>query len=257
MLRCFIYIFALLPCFAGDSLPELKLTSVHIREHNPLLPKLEPLLWQELVSAEKRIKASSDREKAHAQFLEIAAQLTKIHKLERKENEIKLGGITWNKKDNTISIPAKLKYPNPGMPLEVLLCQKKGRVHEALFLTQTRPLHLELLLHMAGFKVGSTFQLLVKSSDESRGVEDFITWKGKGANPLLWKFTGSEFAEQYIPDNAGEQIIIWSRNEAVLDVNNKDFSSLKVPLYTENIKSFPKDTQVNLVLVAKGNIKKK
>lgn len=245
----------LLPVYSAEK--SIKLTSSDMQKHNPLLPKLEPELWEKLLLAEKKLKSSKDTEKAKSEFLQTAAELTRLHKIERNENEIKLGGIAWNRKDNTISIPAKLKYPNPGMPLEVLLCQRKGRAHETLFLTETRPLHLELLLHMAGFKVGSTFQLLVKSSGYSRAVEDFLTWKGKGTSPVLWKFTGSEFAEQYIPDNAGEQIIIWSRNEAVLDIDSKDFSSLKVPLYTENVKSFPKDTKVDLVLVVKHHIKKK
>lgn len=232
----------------SEPLPDLKLTSKHMQAHNPLLPKLEPVLWKKLLEAEKNLKVTDKAESSKNDFLKIAAQLTKLHKLEKTENGISLGGITWNRVDNTVSIPAKVRYSNPSMPLETLLCQTKGRVHETLFLTATRPLHLEVLLHMAGFRVGTKFQMTVKSSKESIALESFLRWKNKGSDLVLWKFTGSEFAEQYIPDNSGEQIIIWSRNEAVLEVENKDFSSLKVPLYSETVKSFPKDTQVDLVL---------
>ena len=136
------------------------------------------------------------------------------------------------------------------MPLESFLCQKKGRVHETLLLTETRPLHLEVLLHMAGFKPGSLFKMLIVSSEKTEPIEKFLSWKNKGTELVLWEFTGSEFAEQYIPDNTGEQIIIWGRHDAVLVVANEDFSSLKVPVYSESIKAYPKDTQVKLVLKA-------
>ena len=246
MLRSLVFLALTFAAFGAE--PALKLTSAHMQKYNPLLPKLEPELWRKLLTAEQALKNSGIAEKAKKEFLEIAAQLTSLHKLERKEDKIILGGITWNQTDKTIEIPASVLYPNPGMPLEVLLCQKKGRVHETLFTTPSRPLHLEVLLHMAGFKVGDSLTIEVNSSTESKRIEDFLTWKDKDRSPLLWKFTGSEFGEVYIPDNAGEQIIIWSRNEAVMQIENADFTSLKTPLYSQNIKSYPKGMKVTLIL---------
>lgn len=254
MYRLFLSLFLACALHAGE-LPVLKLSSKLMQEHNPLLPKLEPELWKKLLAAEERLKNKT--EAAQKEFLELAAKLTALHKLEKKEDEFILGGIIWNRKNNTISIPAKLKSPNPGMPLEVLLCQKKGRVHETLFVSDTRPLHLEVLLHMADFKRGSLFEMTVEGSGGAKNIEEFLSWKGKGREAVLWKFTGSEFGKEYIPDNAGEHIIVWSRHEAVLSIANNDFSSLKVPLYTEDVKNFPEDSKVLLTMKIHEDLKKK
>ena len=82
MLRVFLLLSILFPvAHGGEPLPALKLTSKHMRTHNPLLPKLEPKLWQKLIEAEKKLENSPDERTVQKDFLELAAKLTSLHKL--------------------------------------------------------------------------------------------------------------------------------------------------------------------------------
>ena len=245
-MRC-VYILFLIMCFYSSAAEKGQLSSEVIKSHNPLLPKLEPELWERLVESEK--KMSTGDVEGKKEFLLTAEKLTSLHRMERSSNKITLGGIELNLITKEISLEAKIKYPD-GMPLEVILCQSKGRNHETLFITETRPLHLEILLHMAGYKKGDLLDMKVKGNHKTVNVSHFLHWKKKDGDkqPVKWKFTGSEFGKEYIPDNAGEQMIIWSRNEAVLEVDREEFTSLEVPVYTYEMKGFSQGSKVKIII---------
>ena len=158
-----------------------------------------------------------------------------------------MGGVVWDKQSKSIQLDATILYPE-GMPLELVLCNDKGRKHETLFVTKTRPLHLEVMLHLAGFEKNQLFKIFVKNKVKEVPIEDFMSWKAKSKGSLLWKFNGSEFGENYIPDSAGEQIIIWSRNEGVMQVNRKDFTNLKTAVHANELKDFPNKSKVKIII---------
>lgn len=245
-MKCISLIF-LLVFSSVNAAEKVQLSSQAIQSYNPLLPKLEPELWKQLVESEKKMsEGNADGKKV---FLLTAEKLTSLHRMERSTNKISLGGIELNLLTKEISLDAKIKYPD-GMPLEVILCQQKGRNHETLFITETRPLHLEILLHMAGYKKGDLLDMKVKGENRAVDLNDFLHWKKKSEDkrPVMWKFTGSEFGKEYIPDNAGEQVIVWSRNEAVLEVDREEFTSLEIPVYAYEIKGFSQGSKVKIII---------
>ncbi len=234
-----------------NSGPDCTPDSLRLTRQFPLLPIIEKQLWQQLLNAEK--------EKSIEEAKRIADVLNKRHPFKSEENFIALGGIRYDKQSRKFHIPAKVRHPDEGDKrhpgeLETVLCSTSGRTHETLFVTEARPLHLEILLHLAGCKKTSPMscfrldvvipdhppipcEVLIKSADSNQLTGEF-----------LWEFTGSDFEDLYSPDQTGDFLILWRAHDSVLSMRHKHIASGEKKVMPKHHKHLPSDTAVTLVL---------
>ena len=230
---------------------QLKLNSDKIAAKNPLLPKLENKLWANLLECEERLK-NGDK-KAEVQFLVIADKLTKLHPFNDSKSETQLGKVIWNKVKNTIEIPAVTTSPKSDDYLELILCNQNGRSHETLLITGCRPLHLEIMLHFAGFSKEenpSSFRLYLAVPGKEIPISRFLLAENSELPEiLLWKFTGSPYSSNnYPPDMNGDHILLWNRYDAVLQNSDENISSGQTKILINRKNCLPNGTKVKLIL---------
>jgi hypothetical protein len=216
--------------------PEAVPASEMLLREFPLLPVAEKKRWARLQEAEAvRPVTNESRE----QVDELVEELRRLHPFSSDAAGFELGGIRYDATGRTFRLPARVCYPDEGDErhpgeLEVMLCTERGRVHETLFVTEVRPLHLELLLHLAGYRKGvSRFTArIVPASGEPVAVREMVRrmdgreWTG----PVEWEFSGSGFDDLYAPDLSGDFAIFWHAHDSVLRVADEEIGAGMVKL---------------------------
>ena len=223
-----------------------KLTSKVMLEYNPLLSGLEPVLWKKLIEFEK--KAGEGDKDSQKKFILLADEITKKHPLLKTQEYIKLGGVKLDLKSKTIEIEAKVNYCDF---IELVLCNDSGRKHESMFLTDARPLHLETILHLAGFSKGKSskaFSVYVSNGKDTLPVKELLKLDKNLAVPSMkWNFAGCEFKNgEYFPDVAGEHILLWSRHKSVMLAENVKVSTGELEFFSKKHPAFPHGKRVKI-----------
>ncbi len=252
---------------SSPSQSEAPLLSQKLSKNFPLLPLIEKQLWQELRSAEE---VAADQQASSIQWAQatekikaIAAKLQQEHPFQSEENLISLGGIRYDKKSRTISIPAVVNTPKGDDKrhpdeLELVLCSDLGRTHETLFVTEARPLHLEILLHLVGFKKTSPislFRLDVVIPDHPPIPAEVLIKSASSdhlSGELLWGFSGSDFEDIYSPDQTGDFLILWHAHDSVLQIRHENIASGMVKLLSNKHNKLTNGTKVTLVLTPRS-----
>lgn len=243
--------------------PEAVANSHRLATEFPLLPIIEGPLWQKLLNAESAALDSEATKKlrsdATVEAGRITERLQQKHPFQREGSRSILGGIVHDKDTGKIEIPAIVCYPEEGDnrhpgELELILCSVSGRSHETLFTTDVRPLHLELLMHLAGYgksPPASTFRVEVVIADhDAIPIESLIRSTGNDPLPerLLWEFSGSEFKDPYQPDMTGDFLICWHAHDSVLRVRHEKISSGEIKLKPAPHPELKQNQAVTLVL---------
>lgn len=223
--------------------PAVPTASRELAEYFPLLPMIEKSRWRQLIDAEAKLAAApeSEREIANQEITRLAEKLRSKHPFKAAGGRMELGGIIFDKEQGKISVPARVEFPDSGDErhpgeVELLLCTEGGRLHETLFVTNARPLHLELLMHLAGMAKGpqgNRFRIEVLANDGSRiPVESLVCATGGESleSPLLWEFSGSDYKDLYAPDLSGDFAIFWHAHDSVLRVAHEGIASGVVKL---------------------------
>lgn len=239
------------------------LASAALAEYFPLLPLIEKRAWAELLELEKSARThpleSGDGRAAGERIRQLAGKLRRRHPFRADEKTIRLGGVTYQKPERRIEISAVVSYPDtrdqrhPG-ELELVLCSSAGRAHETLFVTSARPLHLELLLHLAGFSKNDPASLfrvhVVPPGGAPVAVESLIERVDGAPLPerLRWQFTGSGYDDLYSPDQTGDLLILWRAHDSVLSVDDEKIASGETKLKAKKNKRLPQGAQVTVVL---------
>lgn len=229
----------------------------------PLLPIIEGRLWKDLKQAETVASDLGASEKQRTDATLEAKRITDLlqerHPFRQEGNRTILGGIVYDKDSGNIEIPAVVHYPKEGDDrhpgeLELILCSVSGRSHETLFTTDVRPLHLELLMHLAGYRKSppaSIFRVEVLIPDHYPiPVESLIRSAGSDPLPdrLLWEFIGSDSKDPYLPDMTGDFLICWHAHESVLRILNEQIASGKIKLNPATHPALKQNQPVKLVL---------
>jgi len=225
----------------AEQAPDVLAASEELSGNFPLLPMIEATLWKQLLAAESRLHAAteSDHEAAQGEVDRLGEKLRRLHPYEQTPDRVKLGEITFDKTRKCFSLPAQVSYPDPGDErhpgeVELLLCTEGGRRHETLFVSRARPLHLELLLHLAGHGKGSNgsrFRMDVITQHGARiAVHELIRSSEPVEHPLVWEFSGSDYQDLYSPDLSGDMAIFWHAHDSVLRVLHPGIASGVVKL---------------------------
>lgn len=202
---------------------------------------IEKALWRQLLEAEAKLAASppTGKKAAEKEIAKLSEKLRKRHPFKAEGGRFELGEIVCDKEPGRFTLPARICYPDPGDDrhpgeLELLLCTESGRTHETLFVSNARPLHLELLLHLAGHVKGTArFRIDVLTSAGVRIPVDALIRTKDGEtleSPLLWEFSGSEYKDLYSPDLSGDFAIFWHAHDSVLRVAHEGIASGEVKL---------------------------
>lgn len=225
----------------------------------PLLPLIEKSLWRQLKEAEAGRAAASptEREAAIKDVERLTEKLRKRHPFRATDARMELGGIVYDKSQKRFTVPARVRYPDAGDArhpgeLELLLCTEAGRSHETLFVSDARPLHLELLMHLAGYTKGTRFRMDALTADGVRIPVDSLIRAKDGESldrPLLWEFSGSDFKDLYSPDLSGDFAIFWHAHDSVLRVDHEGIASGVVKLEAVPHPKLNNGAQVTLELV--------
>lgn len=217
--------------------------SRELAESFPLLPIIEKSLWSQLLEAEGKLTVgpASGREAADRDITRLTEKLRGRHPFKMDGARLELGGIVCDQAQGRFSVPARVEYPDPGDErhpgeLELLLCTEAGRLHETLFVTDARPLHLELMMHLAGHAKGpqgNRFRIDVLTNNGARiPVESLVRAIGGESldRPLLWEFSGSDYKDLYAPDLSGDFAIFWHAHDSVLRADHEGIASGVVKL---------------------------
>jgi len=110
------------------------------------------------------------------------------------ETLYRIGEIEFDAKTRTIRFPATVNM-NEGGPLEYILVNEKGKVHESIFTTSVSPLSLQVAMKLLRYKAGhgDVFNRLLapESLDEDggsatgRGDEVIFTFRAEGADEAI------------------------------------------------------------------------
>lgn len=235
----------------------------------PLLPLVEKSLWRELLAAEARQKAAVPAERAAAieAVSALSERIRKLHPFQVDGHRLELGGILADKNEGRLSLSAKVHFPDPSDErhpgeVELLLCTETGRTHETLFITEARPLHLELLLHLCGFTKGaeaSRFAIDVVARDGTRiPARSLVRAQSDEIlpDPLLWDFSGSDYRDLYSPDLSGDFAIFWHAHDSVLRVADESLGSGEVKLEAVSHPLLNNGDMVVLEFLRVGKLKK-
>lgn len=229
----------------------------------PILPIVEKHLWRELLAAEAALASSSlaseNRADAAQKIEIIAGKLRQRHPFSNDDETTRLGGITYRKATKKIEIFAQVHLPKKDQDgqhteLELILCSFKGRMHETLFVTEARPLHLELLLHLAGFKKApepSAFRISISLPNQDPfPVESLMkTTTGEAlSEKIIWEFSGSHFTDLYPPDQTGDFILCWHAHDSVLQIRNHGIASGEIKLKAKTHPLLSDGLAVKLIL---------
>ncbi|NWK57487.1 hypothetical protein HW115_17855 [Verrucomicrobiaceae bacterium N1E253] len=250
--------------------PSEKLTSRQLKEVFPLYPLVEAKRWQELLRLEQLVSNpemdQATRRESQKQIDKLAAQLQQLHPFSQDEDSVTLGLITYNRHNGSIEVMAEVNDPASHQQsredIEVILCTPKGRTHESLFITDARPLHLELLLLLTGYSNANTeeapparFAIQVSLPNQAPiPLHHLLSTQDQKqlATPMLWEFTGSPFDGLYRPDLTGDLIISWHAHDAVLVSANKPIASNQTRLQAKSHPALTSGIKVKLLLIAEN-----
>ena len=231
----------------------LKLSSESMKKHNPLLPSLEKKLWNKMIDAEK--KALSGDPEGRRDFISLAKEITDRHPFEEDKQRAVLGGVVWDKVGNFLELDAVVKFPHNDDYVELVLCNKYGRKHETLFLTEVRPLHLEIMMHFSSCRnegEPTKFNIFIAlPGDKEIALESFIkSENGKGISETInFYFSGSPYSDDtYEPDVNGDHILFWQRHDAVLQCSDQEIKSGNRKILVNRDSLIPENTPVKLRL---------
>jgi hypothetical protein len=155
-----------------------------------IVPAIDERQWQTATMLfRKGEKQEQDGRKKEASdsYSESGQILTKMKQAHPyavlHDGRIRLGQIILDKKNQTLSFPAKITYPAE-MPVEVILCRPDSeRNYETLMVSSIRPLHLQTMLYLAGFMNGAR---VPNKKDVRRGdlLDIFIEYRTKAGTAV-------------------------------------------------------------------------
>lgn len=187
-----------------------------------------------------------------AEEAEPTAQKPEIKKL--NENEFQIGKVKLNQKTREITFGAGVNIVD--RPLEYLLVNGKGKVHEALCITDVSPLQLNIAMKLLGFKESKELFEIVDENYRPTGkffnvpadikkaarLDIFLEWQQdkktlrKPINELIynpvtektmkpgpWLYTGSYMHEgQFKAEVAGDLFAIHPRQPPLVSYPGND-----------------------------------
>jgi hypothetical protein len=154
------------------------------------------------------------------------------------DGRIQLGKCLYDAKRQEVSFPGEMNLAEG--TLEVLISTSRGRIHEALLLSDASPYQIQLMLLLAGARNdviaadGQSGQI-IDVDVEWRGddglshrepVENFLadTRRANRAPPRMgFHFTGSEVVEGVLQaEGAGNIALLYNRPDSVLNCADRD-----------------------------------
>ncbi|MFD2257820.1 YdjY domain-containing protein [Luteolibacter algae] len=216
-------------------------------------------------------EAGQDQEKVQAPERPIIEQID--------ANQYRIGTVTFDKKSREIRFPAQLNM-REGL-LEYLLVHQNGKIHEALFRTETSPTNINLAFTLLRYKpsrelyriprepgvlsndfykedeatraaarIAIDVEYTIDGETKRFSVNEWISHGTTGRTmPLThWVYGGSEFYEgQYVPETTGDLAAIFITNASIINYPGEDNGNDDVwTVFTRRVP--PLETNVTLIV---------
>lgn len=169
--------------------------------------------------------------------------------VEEMQQQFKTEGITVDAKAQTVTIKTVVNEFRD--PVEYLLIHRKGKRHEAVFYTMSKPSVLNAALLLVGFEQGKNAQVIEKNppptlEEVEKGVDPVIIVPAKGAPfwmTVQWKDEAGKTVEHCIEDLIYEL----STQEPVRAVQWVYLGGRMAKLYKDEPEVYVADFEGNLV----------
>ena len=150
------------------------------------------------------------------------------------DKNLKIGSIIIHRRENELSFPAKMCVTDGGeYVIEVLISLPHGLTHEALMVTETDPVRLQLALYLIGAENGATIPVpgvtkqgtrinidVKPEGGERTPVEEWLYDMNKEEflPRSMWVFVGSSFQNgKCLAKEEGNVVNFLRRGNAILD----------------------------------------
>lgn len=171
--------------------------------------------------------------------------------LEEVKQQFAKEGIVFDAKAQTVTIPATVNEPPD--PVEYLLIHRKGKKHEALFITKSKPSVINAALLMLGLTPGKNATYVEKNppptlEEVQKGVDPVIVTPPQGTNlwmTVRWKTPEGKPVEYCVED----LLIDLSKQKPVANCTWVYLGGRMAPLYRNEPEVYVADFEGNLVSV--------
>lgn len=243
---------------------QIQATEKSRQELEKLIKNIDPSQLQLMAGVQwpafKRASQNGDRlfkenkfeesNKNYQKALKFFKQFSADNKLQMLSNgDMKMGKVTLHSEEEQVSFMAKTELIED-MPIEVLVCTDRGRIHETIFITEARPFHIQTLLHAMGAKNGARIpndkfskqgdfiRIMVEWTDTEgktvrKPIEHFMTYdKNKKLDiKPRWVFVGSGIHKgAFVADWSGDVAVNFASADSVIDCAQEDIANLKISL---------------------------
>jgi hypothetical protein len=169
--------------------------------------------------------------------------------LDEVKQQFQKEGISFDAKAQTVSITATVN--NPQDPIEYVLIHKKGKRHEAVFITKSKPSVLNAALLMLGLQPGKNASYVEKSppptlEEVQKGVDPIIVTPPQGMPfwmTVRWKTPEGKQVEYCIED----LLLDLSRQKPVANCTWVYLGGRMAQLYRNEPEVYVTDFEGNLV----------
>jgi hypothetical protein len=171
--------------------------------------------------------------------------------LEDVLQQLKAEGIELDAKAQTVTVPAVVNQPQD--PIEYVLIHKRGKRHEALFMTRSKPSVLNAALLMLGLQPGQNATATEKQppptlEEIEKGADPLIVTPPKGTSlwmTVRWKTPEGKQEEVCIED----LVLDLTTQEAVVDCSWVYLGGRMARLYKNEPEVYVADFEGNLISV--------
>jgi hypothetical protein len=169
--------------------------------------------------------------------------------LEEVKQQFAKEGIVLDAKAQTVTVPAKVNHPQD--PIEYLLIHKRGKRHEAIFVTQAKPSVLNAALLMLGLTPGKNATYVEKTpaptlEEIQKGADPLIVTPPQGMQ--LWMTVRWKDAEGKPIEHCAEDLVLdLARQKPIANVSWVFLGGRMARIYKNDPEVYVADFEGNLV----------
>ncbi len=211
---------------------------------------LSLLLLPCLLAQEPKPQPKPPAEKPAAEQPQQPAK-TEQQVLDELKQQLQKEGIVFDTKAQTVSVPAIVNHPQD--PIEYLLIHKKGKRHEAVFVTKCKPSVLNGALLLLGMTPGKNAQITEKNPPPSleevqKGADPMVVTPPQGMPfwmTVRWKSPEGQAVEHCIED----MLLDLGTQKAIADCTWIYLGGRMAQLYRNEPEVYVADFEGNLVSI--------
>jgi len=217
-------------------------------------------------AGQKKVPEAVAKYKEALSLAESFVEDCRIHRL--KNGDMTMGLVILHAQSEELSFPAYVEEV-VDMPIEVLICTDRGRMHETIFTSKARPFHLQTMMIALGLqnggrvateahkKQGDHIKIEVewKTVDKvhRRPIEYFLVDENSG-EPLKselkrWVFVGSGMNKgSFVADLTGDFAVNYTMADSIIDCSEDEIAHMNKTLSSKFPEGMKSKQQVKIII---------